>query len=94
MDLAPSVSDGAVGQAAGRVGLGMGFGSGLHRGHLLLLLYTGLAWFADAMEVTLLSYLGPAVSWLACATAIIRAPPPPWLAARAADRLQLAARAR
>lgn len=28
---------------------------------LLLLLYTGLAWAADAMEMMLLSFLGPAV---------------------------------
>jgi len=28
----------------------------------LMLLYTGLAWCADAMEMMLLSFLGPAVS--------------------------------
>jgi hypothetical protein len=35
---------------------------GFGKMQLLLLLYTGLAWFADAMEVMILSYLGPAVS--------------------------------
>ena len=29
-----------------------------------MLLYTGLAWCADAMEMMLLSFLGPAVSYL------------------------------
>ena len=29
-----------------------------------MLLYTGLAWCADAMEMMLLSFLGPAVSLL------------------------------
>lgn len=35
---------------------------GFGKMQFLLLLYTGLAWFADAMEVMILSYLGPAVS--------------------------------
>lgn len=30
--------------------------------HTMLLLYTGTAWLADACEMILLSYVGPAVS--------------------------------
>lgn len=38
--------------------------AGFGRFQWLMLLYTGLAWCADAMEMMLLSFLGPAVSFL------------------------------
>lgn len=47
---------------------------------LLLLLYTGLAWAADAMEMMLLSFLGPAVrcDWGLSATQVPGATTPVW----------------
>lgn len=39
--------------------------AGFGRFQWLLLLYTGLAWLADACEIMLLSFLGPAVRYAA-----------------------------
>ena len=50
-----------------------------------MLLYTGLAWCADAMEMMLLSFLGPAVSFLQ-----IRASPVLYLAFPALHVVQIA----
>ena len=36
--------------------------AGVGRFQLLMLLYVGFAWMADAMEMMILSFLGPAVS--------------------------------
>jgi len=45
---------------------------------LLLLFYAGLAWAADAMEMMLLSFLGPAVrcDWGLSATQVLGPAPP------------------
>lgn len=80
----PSASTYTVDQALDHIGFG--------RFQLVMILYSGFAWLTDAMEVMLLSYLGPAVACQCeCLLARARARPPcsdaaQWLAATTALR--------
>lgn len=59
----PVLQEGYAGQAVADCDEAAFFFAGFGRFQWLMLLYTGLAWCADAMEMMLLSFLGPAVSF-------------------------------